>query len=356
MKQIIEQFDLKGTYQSHIPYGGGHINETYLVSMTNPDSKYILQKINHHVFKEVNGLMSNYEKVTRYMKTHVAEGRDFIELYYTKNHKPYFYDGKHYYRMISFIDHAIAYQSIPSEKHMYLAGQAFGEFQQQLANFDATALFETIPYFHHTPKRFINLENAIKNASPERLKQAETWIQKALKFKTYSKTIIDAIDRGEIPIRVTHNDTKMNNILFDEHKLEVKCIVDLDTIMPGSLLYDFGDAIRFGCNTALEDEKDITKIRFNIAYFIAYTKGFIHSIKRFVTQKEVELLVDGAMLMTLETGIRFLADYLENDIYFKIHYPDHNLIRAINQLTYLEKMKENEIHLRTIVLDIWSEL
>lgn len=356
MRHIIEQFIIKGTYQSHILYGSGHINETYLVIMTNPDVKYILQKINHRIFKQVPQLMLNYEKVTQYMKNHVLEGQVFIQLFYTKDHQPFYADETGYYRMISYIDHAVAYQTIPSETHMFLAGQAFGIFQNQLSNFDATTLYETIAFFHHTPKRFENLEVAIKKASFERLNQAQSWINYALSFKPYSSTIIDAIQKATIPMRVTHNDTKMNNILFDDQKLEVKCIIDLDTIMPGSLLYDFGDAIRFGCNTALEDEKDITKIQFNTAYFKAYTKGFLHAVKPFITTNEVEMLVDGAIMMTLETGIRFLTDYLENDIYFKIHYSEHNLVRAINQLTYLRKMSDIQTKLRSMVDQLWRDL
>ncbi|MDG0888982.1 phosphotransferase enzyme family protein [Paracholeplasma manati] len=356
MRHIIDQFVLIGTYQSHILYGSGHINETYLVTMTNPDAKYILQKINHRIFKKVPQLMSNYEKVTQYMKKHLPDGQVFIELLYTKDHQPFYTDDSGYYRMISYIENAIAYQTIPSETHMFLAGQAFGVFQNQLSNFDATSLYETIPFFHHTPKRFDNLVRAIQNASAERLHQATNWIEYALSFKPYANTIIDAIHFKQIPIRVTHNDTKMNNILFDDQKLEVKCIIDLDTIMPGSLLYDFGDAIRFGCNTALEDEKDTSKIQFNEAYFKAYTHGFLSAVQPFITTKEVEMLVDGAIMMTLETGIRFLTDYLENDIYFKTHYPEHNLIRTINQLTYLKKMCEIQIELRTIVQRLWREL
>lgn len=356
MKHIVQQFQCVGNYVSSHLYGDGHINETYIVEMDAPAHKYILQKINHNVFKNVHVLMSNYEKVTTFMKSVLSKDQVFIELIPTIDNKPYLYDGKNYYRMITFIDHAIAYQNIPTKEHMYLAGFAFGDFQSKLAAFDAATLKETIPYFHHTPKRFDQLENAILKASKERLEKTQVLIERALAFKSYSSVIVDALEQGRIPTRVTHNDTKINNVLFDEDKLEVKCVVDLDTIMPGSLLYDFGDAIRFGCNTAKEDEANTDLINFNEVYFKAYTEGFLQAVKETITQKELDMLVDGALIMTLEVGIRFLTDYLENDIYFKIHYEEQNHVRAINQITYLECLKHNQVKMRTIVQAVWETL
>lgn len=356
MKEIVQQFQCQGTYSASKRFGDGHINETYLVELKNPNSKVIIQKINHYVFKQVDILMSNYEKITTFMQNHLSKDQDFIQLIKTKDHKSYYFDGTSYYRMITFIDHAVAYDAIPSAKHMYLAGRAFGEFQGHLAAFDATQLQETIPNFHHTPKRLIQLDEAVSNASPDRLSLAQPVLDIINQYREYTHTIVDAIERKQVPIRVTHNDTKMNNILFDEKTNAVKCIVDLDTIMPGSLLYDFGDAIRFGCNQAKEDEQDTQRIELNVSYFKAYTEGFLSAVQSTIETTEVALLVDGALLMTLEVGIRFLTDFLRNDVYFKIHYPEHNLVRAINQITFFNRLKSHEGLMRLIVLETWKAL
>lgn len=356
MKEIINNFQVEGSYLTCFRYGEGHINETYLVHMEHPERNYILQKINHFVFKHVDQLMGNYDKITSFMNAIIDKKDVFIKLIRTHNDKAYYFDGTHYYRMITYIDHAIAYQSIPSAKHMYDAGFAFGEFQERLATFDASLLNETIPNFHHTPKRFEKLELAMLQASTIRINNAKDNIMDVLAYKMYANTIQSALDLRLIPIRVTHNDTKMNNILFDETTLKVKCIIDLDTIMPGSMLYDFGDAIRFGCNTVQEDEKNTDLIALNKVYFKAYTEGFLKAVSKHITQYERSLLVDGALIMTLEVAVRFLTDYLENDVYFKTRYNDHNLVRATNQITFFKVLKQHESWMRKIVDEIWENL
>lgn len=355
MKDIISQFQIIGNLISCEKYGEGHINQTFLVVLDQPKQKFILQKINHYVFKNVDSLMSNYEKITTFMNQHISGEEEFISLIYTHDKKPYLeYQGS-FYRLITFIDHAIAYQTVPSMRHMYLAGQAFGRFQRNLSHFDPISLFETIVDFHHTPKRYLQLRQAIDQANEDRLYHAQVWIHHALEQEVYAGKIQHALDHHIIPKRVTHNDTKMNNILFDEKELKVRAIIDLDTIMPGSLLYDFGDAIRFGCNQAKEDEIDLEKVKLNLEYFEAYSRGFIEAVRHHVWHEEINLLVDGAMIMTLEVGIRFLTDYLNHDKYFKIHHERHNLERAMNQITFFFELKKHETQMRHMISSIWGD-
>lgn len=345
MKDIINQFLYEGTYVNHERYGFGHINETYLVTCENPNRQYVLQWINPAVFKRIPELMRNIELVTNHIRAqYESEGiecKNSVLTYIPTQTGDSFYKvGEDYYRLYHFVDNSTSYEQVPDERYLELAGEAFGEFQKRLNNFDATQLFETIEDFHHTPNRYQRFIESLVDAIPERIQEAKPWIDFIHARAHMMTRIITGIVEGKIPLRVTHNDTKMNNILFDRNEPKVKCLVDLDTVMSGSLLYDFGDAIRFGCSTALEDETNLDLIDVNLSYFEAFTKGFIKPLKKTMTETEFEYLAWSSILITLELGMRFLMDYLQGDCYFKIHRPKHNFDRAKNQLTLVKRLEE----------------
>lgn len=345
MKNIIDQFKFEGTYQNHELYGYGHINETYLVTCENPNKQYILQWINPAVFKRIPELMRNIELVTTHIRQqYEQEGidtRDKVLTYVPTHEGESFYKvGDDYYRLYHFVDNSTSYEQVPDERYLELAGEAFGEFQKRLNSFDANLLFETIEDFHHTPKRYQRFVESLNDAIPERLKEAKEWISFIQERSILMEKIVHGMNASLIPLRVTHNDTKINNILFDRNEPKVKCLVDLDTVMPGSLLYDFGDAVRFGCSTAKEDETDLRLVDVNLTYFEAFTKGFMKPLKDTMTETEFEYLAWSSILITLELGMRFLMDYLLGDHYFKIHHPKHNYERAVNQLTLVKRFEE----------------
>ena len=354
MKHILDRFQHEGTYLKHESYGGGHINDTYLVTCTHPFRQYVLQWINHRVFHRIPEVMMNIERVTEHMKKqYLDEGIDpkdkVLSFIPTLDGSSYYLDGEDHYRLFHFIHNSISYEQVPHPRYLELAGEAFGEFQKRLHAFDPNELFETIPDFHHTPKRFQVFKDALKQAIPIRLEEAKDWIDFILSKEGYADLIIRGMEQKMIPLRVTHNDTKINNILFDKSTASIQCIVDLDTVMPGSLLYDYGDAIRFGCSTAREDETDLEKIDLDLEKYETFTKGFIRPLKDLMTKTEFDYLPMSAIIITLELGMRFLMDYLLGDVYFKIHRDKHNFDRAKSQLTLVKKMEEKIIEMTTIV-------
>lgn len=345
MKDIIDHFLYEGTYLTHELYGCGHINETYLVTCVNPNRQYVLQWINPTVFKRIPELMHNIELVTKHMTNqYIQVGIDFKDrvLCYvpTRNGDSFFKVGEDYYRLYHFVENSTSYEQVPDARYLELAGEAFGEFQLRLNSFNASLLHETIEDFHNTPKRYQHFIESLNEAIYERINESKEWIDFIHQRSQIMGRVVEGIKNNQIPLRVTHNDTKINNILFDLDKPQVKCLVDLDTVMPGSLLYDFGDAIRFGCSTALEDETNLDLIDLDLEYFESFTRGFIKPLKETMTDKEFEYLAWSSILITLELGMRFLMDYLQGDHYFKIHRPKHNLERAINQLTLVKRLEE----------------
>ncbi len=314
------------------PYGDGHINSTYI---TNTIPQYILQKINTNVFKNAAKLMNNVELVTKHLikKIEKAGGdprTETLNIIKTVDNANFFeYDGD-YYRVYRFID-GVSYNLPESNDQLEEAGRAFGKFQNELADFDASKLYESIKNFHHTRKRFNNLKASIEANKSGRADSVKDEIDFALSCEKYVDVIVDGIQDGTIPLRVTHNDTKLNNVLFDKETKKCLAVIDLDTVMPGSMLYDFGDALRFGASSAKEDETDLSLVHTCVDKFEAFTKGFLAEVGKSATAREIELLPLSVLLMTYECGIRFLADYIDGDTYFKIHYPEHNLDRARNQ-------------------------
>lgn len=344
---IASQFKFDGQVQTIEPFGNGHINDTFMVFCTDghQKNKYILQRLNTNIFPNYEGLMNNVYMVTEFMKKIVlAQGgdvaRETLSLVPTKNDKMFLVDGHDCWRAYLNIDNTIAYQIVDDASIFADSGRAFGKFIARLDDFDATKLCEVIPNFHHTVDRFNNLVNAIHNNKSSRKDMAKNEIEFALARKDFCSTIVDALAKGDIPLRVTHNDTKLNNVLIDATTGKAICVIDLDTIMPGSLLYDFGDSVRFGCSTALEDEQDLDKVDFDINLYDAYCQGFLDGIGDKITPNEVAMLHIGSMMMTLECGMRFLTDFLDGDTYFKTQYKEHNLVRCRTQFKLVSKMEK----------------
>lgn len=347
--KIISKFDLDGTLVSCERYGEGHINETYLAVMEQGGKKvnYILQRINSNLFKDVDKLMNNIKLVTEFNRKKIAErggnpDRESLSLVYAKDGKAYYHceccDA--YFRVYKFITDAIAYQVVEKPEDFYYSAVAFGNFANLLAEFDATKLFEVLPDFHNTEKRFRDFENSLKKDVKGRAASVQKEIDFVLSRKDYCGRIVNLLKSGEMPTKVTHNDTKLNNVMLDAKTGEPVAVIDLDTIMPGSICYDFGDSIRFGCNPAAEDEKDLSKVNFDINLFDAYAKGYLSALGDGATQIEKDNLAFGAILMTYECGMRFLADYLDGDIYFRTHREGHNLDRCRTQFKLIEDMEK----------------
>ncbi|MBQ7037395.1 MAG: aminoglycoside phosphotransferase family protein [Clostridia bacterium] len=351
--EICSHFDYDGTYIGSRPYGEGHINSTFLIETTG--RRYILQKINTAVFKEHQKLIENIVAVTTHLHRRIIASlgdpyRETLTLIPAKDGK-WVYEAANgdVYRMYLFIDFAVSYQKVETAEMFYKVAKAFGQFQNYLKDFPAEKLYETIPDFHNTVVRFAQFKEAIEKDVVGRRKMVEEEIQFFLQREKDASVILDAVNKGEVPLRVTHNDTKLNNVLIDEKTGEGICVIDLDTVMPGSMLYDFGDAIRFGASTAKEDEQDLSLVSVSLSLFEAFTKGYMEKLGDSMTKKETELLAFSAKLMTLECGIRFLTDYLNGDIYFRIHRENHNLDRARTHIKLIRDMEDKMDEMNKIV-------
>lgn len=353
LREIAELFAFEGEYISAVPYGEGHINSTFLLETT--EKKYILQKINTVVFSSPEDVMENIVLVTEFLRAKIKEAggdieRETLSVIPAKNGQHYVKteDGL-YYRAYIFIDDAVSYQVVEDPKDFYNAAAAFGRFQKMLSDFDADKLNETIKNFHHTVSRFADFEKAVKENKSGRADGVAEEIEFAMARKKYANIIVDGIAEGRIPLRVTHNDTKLNNVMVDNTTGKGVCVVDLDTVMPGSLLYDFGDSIRFGTNPSAEDEKDLSKVCCDLVLFEEYVKGFLSELGDSITKEEAELLPVSAIIMTLECGIRFLGDHINGDVYFKIHRENHNLDRARTQFKMVADMESKFDKMKEIV-------
>lgn len=348
MLHICQNFKLNSTAISCEPYGSGHINQTYLINCTGKEA-YILQKINNHVFKDVPNLMKNISSVCSYLSSLNSDPRQVLTLVPTLDNKTYYESENAFYRMYIFVENSLCLQRAETLEDFRQSGYAFGNFQKLLSNFDASQLSETIPDFHNTKKRFSALQEAVRKNIANRAESAKEEISFALKYEKECGIMVDMLERGELPLRVTHNDTKLNNVLLDNETREALCVIDLDTVMPGLAANDFGDSIRFGAATAAEDEKDLSKLDFSLALYKAYAEGFLKGCGGILSAKEIETLPYGAKLMTYECGIRFLTDYLSGDTYFKTHYPEHNLVRCRTQFKLVRCMEENWSEMNKII-------
>lgn len=351
LSKVLKEFNIDNDIQS---YGNGHINDTYCSAPT----KYIIQRINTSVFTDPYALMENIENVTAFLGKKIkAEGGDpkretltVIKTIHGEN--CYKYDDNNYFRVYTFIGDTKTIEDDKTLDDLYEAGRGFGKFQQMLADFPVEKLHETIKDFHNTPKRVEALKTAIAEDKAGRAASVQAEIEWALEKSAFADTVIKGIESGEIPVRVTHNDTKINNILFDNVTGKAVAVIDLDTVMPGSMLYDFGDALRMGGSTAAEDEPDTSKIHFDKECFKYFADGYLSEMKDVLTPMELELLPFSAKLLTYECGIRFLTDYLNGDTYFKIHREGHNLDRARSQFKLVDEIESMEDELKAIVRDL----
>lgn len=348
IRDICSRFNIKGTYKGYDVLTSGHINTTYKVDFMNNNelNSYVLQKINTYVFKKPTEVMENIFSVTSYIRNKLKEkNADYkrnVLKFKTSNNKPYIYeDESSFWRCYKFINNSITFDETNDLKVIEEAGKAFGEFQSQLSDFPVGDLNIVIPHFHNTVNRYELFKEAIKNNYSGRKDSVLDIIEEYLSLEEIATRMYKLQQEGKLPLRVTHNDTKCNNVLFDKDTLNHLAVIDLDTVMPGLVGFDFGDAIRFIGNTCAEDEKDLDKVTLDLDKYNAFYKGFTSVLKDSITQTELETLPLGAITMTVECGMRFLTDYLDGDKYFKVAYPDHNLVRSKCQLKLAEEMIKN---------------
>lgn len=359
MQAVVSQFDIPAHYVEHQDIRSGLINQTYLVTLQDENGKtmkYIFQKINTNVFREPYHVMENIIHITEHIKKHMLEqdgsyARRVLSFAVSHSGTPYF-ESKElgFWRAYEYIDNSTAYNIAPSGDHFFEAGFTFGNFQLYLMDYDATTLFETIPNFHNTPARVKALHEAIDADVMGRLKDVRPEVEFLLAREHEAGTIVHALESGQIPYRVTHNDTKINNVLFDNDTDKAICVIDLDTVMPGSSLYDFGDAIRSGACAAAEDEPDLSKVEMNLEKYRLFTKGFIKGTHSLLTEKEIELMPVGAKLMTYEVAVRFLTDYLNGDKYFHTDYNGQNLLRTRTQIKLVSDMENKMEAMKQLAL------
>lgn len=351
MQDILKNFRLDGNVTRCSEYGCGHINRTYLV-LTDSGKRYILQGISTVAFKDVPGLMENIGAVTRHLQKKVKSERECLHLVPTLDGADYWYDGKEgYWRVYDFIEDSICLQSAETPEDFYQSAVAFGTFQRQLEDFPAQTLHETIVNFHNTPDRYEKFKAVLAQDKLGRVKDAEYEIGEYLKREQDGATLMNMLKDGRLPLRVTHNDTKLNNVMLDAKTRKALCVIDLDTVMPGLMAFDFGDSIRFGAATAAEDERDLSKVSMSLELFKTFAKGFISSCPE-LTQEEYTSLAWGARIMTLECGVRFLTDYLDGDKYFAVHRPGQNLDRCRTQLKMVQDMEGKWDKMLKIIRDL----
>ena len=361
---ILEQYGFNGTVNEIKPITVGHINDTFVVEydVEGKTQKYLLQWINHNVFKNPVAVMENVVGITEHIKKKIAETggdteREVLTVFKTSNDENYVKteDGGHW-RVYNFVDNSYSLDGVSSKEDFKMAAIAFGNFQKQLADYPIETLKDTIPNFHNTVSRFNDFKVALEENKSGRKDEAKEEIKFVLERKKDCSVLTDMLASGELPLRVTHNDTKLNNVLFDKETNQPLCVVDLDTVMPGSSLYDFGDSIRFGANTGAEDEKDLSKISLDLDLFKAYVEGYLESAGDSLTKNEIEYLPFAAKLLTLECGMRFLGDFLNGDVYFKTEYREHNLVRARTQFKLVADIETKFSEMQSIVNQVKSTL
>ncbi|MBP5151379.1 MAG: aminoglycoside phosphotransferase family protein [Lachnospiraceae bacterium] len=338
-------------------YGNGHINDTFLVitEESGKEVRFILQRMNSEVFKDPVSLMNNIVLVTDYLRSQIIKAggdpeRETLTPLKTGEGKPYFKDENGFYwRAYTFITDALSLDRVRTPEDFYESAVAFGRFSGLMAGFDASLLTETIPDFHNTPKRYEAFEAAVSEDKCARAASVKEEIEFYRAHKADMEYCRGLLESGAIPLRVTHNDTKLNNIMLDAKTGKGICVIDLDTVMPGLSIYDFGDSIRFGANTAAEDEQDLSKVSLSTELFESYVKGYLKGAGGALTKEEIRLLPYGAKTMTLECGMRFLTDYLQGDTYFMVHREGHNLDRTRTQIRLVEDMERKWDEMEAIV-------
>ncbi len=350
--EAIKHFTFKGTPVGCAPYGNGHINDTFIVTTREDFNiyRYIMQRVNTDVFPDIDAIVSNVSQVTNHLKKTALDERGVIDLIPTT-------DGEYLYRDEDglcwraeiYIENAICLNRPENNKDFYECGVAFGDFVKRLDDFPAENIYEIIKDFHNTEKRYRTFLSAVAKNKVGRVSAVEKEIEFIKERAEFYSLFAKEYEAGNLPLRVTHNDTKCNNVMLDGETRTALCVIDLDTIMPGFSVNDFGDSIRFGASTADEDEKDLSKVKLDLDLFKAFTDGFIKGSGGILKKTEIMLLPEGAKMMTIECGMRFLTDYLQGDTYFKTAYAEHNLVRCRTQLKLVKEMEENWQTLKDIV-------
>ena len=357
IRALAEQFSPASPVGEPVPFGGGHINDTYLLTRED-GTQFVLQRINKNVFPDPPAVMENINRVTHHLRKRIRTvggdpERETLRILKTASGEWGCIDANgDYWRAYTFVAKCMSYDLVENAEIFCESGRAFGRFMSMLDDFDAASLHETIARFHDTPKRFGDFRAAVENDAAGRADSVRDLIADALSREAFAGTLMNQLQNGELPLRVTHNDTKLNNVLIDENTGRAVCVIDLDTVMPGLCAYDFGDAIRFGASTAAEDEQDLSKVHFDMALYRAYAEGYLSEVRGALSAKEVDSLAYGARVITLEQAIRFLGDYLNGDIYFKTAYPEHNLVRARTQFKLLAEMDAHWDEMLTCVREL----
>lgn len=366
IEEIIKKFNVDGKVKQIDTNTSGNINSTYIVTIESEDKtlkKYLIQKINTNVFTEPNKLMRNIENITSYLKKELMKEGDtthkVLEVIKTKDNRNLCYiddqGERKYYRMYEYIGNTIAYDCSVDANIVYNTGKAFGNFQRLLRNYPMARLTETIKDFHSTDKRYQNFIDDVKIDSEGRVLEVAKEIVFILMREDICSLITSDLGTAEIPYRVTHNDTKVNNVLMDETTGEFVAVIDLDTVMPGSMLFDYGDGVRSTSSNASEDEVDLSKVYINLDLFKAYTDGYLSEMAPYITYDELSLMAESIRIITLELGIRFLNDYINGDTYFKINYEKHNLDRARNQLALVADIENKLDFMKNYILESYNK-
>jgi len=352
VRAVASQFQIPGDFVAAEPYGHGHINDTYRSTLTHrgAPSHYIHQRINHKIFKDPVALMDNIQRVTTHLQTKLAgtpdAGRSALTLIPTRTGQSFLLDAAgHYWRTYIFIENAQTYDAVQSPAQAFAAARAFGQFQQLLADLPAPRLHDTIPDFHHTPKRYALFERALAADVANRAQSAAPEIAFAQRLQPLTGALLAA----GLPERITHNDTKLNNVMLDDATGAGLCVIDLDTVMPGLVVYDFGDLVRTSTSPAWEDERDLAKVMLQFPMFEALVRGYLSTAGAFLTTAERNHLVLAGQVITLEIGLRFLTDFLGGDTYFKVHRPGHNLDRCRTQFRLIESITQQEAAMHRLV-------
>jgi|TARA_R110002050_G_scaffold296094_1_gene455667 uncharacterized protein YjgD (DUF1641 family) len=345
IKSIFNEFEHRFNYKSHSELNSGHINDTFIVE-TDGIKNYILQRINHNIFKDVPGLVNNKALISNHLKSKYPNlskdelSKKVLSFVKVKNADLYYFkNGNDFWNVMVFIDNSVTHELVKDKQIAYEGGKLLGEFLNKTSDFDSSKLIDVIPNFHDMSFRFKQYASSLQSASKERLKKAEKYTKIVAELKEEMHILQHLKEAGEIPVRVTHNDTKISNSLFTAKNKGI-CMIDTDTVMPGIIHYDFGDAIRTICNTAAEDEIDLSKVEFNLEYYKAYEKGFLELTANSLSKTELKYLPLAAKTMIFIMALRFLTDYLNNDVYYKTNYLEHNLDRAKNQFKLIKSFSE----------------
>ncbi|MDQ3291093.1 MAG: aminoglycoside phosphotransferase family protein [Bacteroidota bacterium] len=358
LPEIISQFKIEGEVGSIQSHGSGHIHDTFHIANNQQGSPdYLLQRINHNIFKNVPLLMDNIHQVTNHLREKLLAipgsepEKEVLTLIPTHANKWYYHDeAGNYWRMYYFLKDTNTYDIVQTPQQAYEGGKAFGHFQALLSDLEVNLLHETIPNFHNIQSRLQLFRAAVQKNPVNRVKDVQPEIAFIEERAEAMGAILRLGSSGDLPLRITHNDTKFNNVLLNKEN-KAQCVIDLDTVMPGYVAYDFGDAIRTTVNTAAEDEKDLEKIAVNMELLESFTQGFLEETKFFLTKTEIASLAYGVLLLPYIMGLRFLTDYIDGDNYYKIHFPEHNLQRSRAQLQLVRKLEEQYPKIEQIILD-----